>query len=199
MALSKCKKLPRTADGKLKDNFPANGVRYYIASGEDGISIHRFNEWQRLSAMVGWGAKFDKIYQNLHKVEELVDGFARSDNGLRDVYLHIEAMKEGIIAASEDRDMLALFQCTLFINRRDEDVTKWDMETARQKIDDWNREGYDVADFFSLAISSIAGFNSVYSGLIERWGAKVEEMGEILTAGGSFPKMETSESTSSES
>jgi len=164
----KIKKLPRRTDGTLHTSFNANGVRYFIRSADEGISIGRFNEYQRMSAMVGFGATFQKIYENLAKAIQLANGVVKDENTFIDLALHLRAMQESILDASEDRNSLALYLCTLFIVRKGEDLTTWSMEDAKEKIDDWNREGYSAEDFFQLALGSVNGFRNAYLELIGR-------------------------------
>jgi hypothetical protein len=48
----------------------------------------------------------------------------------------------------------ALYICTLFIVRENEDLSDWDFDLANEKIDDWVAENLAVVDFFGLALAS---------------------------------------------
>lgn len=192
------KRLPRRDDGTLKSTFEANGVKYTIRTADEGVSIHRFNEYQKMSGMLGFATTFQKMYDNHQKSIKLANGVVSGKNTFTDLVLHLNAMQEGILQASEERNSLALYICTLFIIREGEDVTTWSMEQARDKIDDWNREGYHAEDFFFLALGSVTGFKNAYLELIERLSEKAEKVSDLFSGDGSFPKMEK-ESTTSES
>jgi|GEM_PF-2171768 len=191
------KKLPRRDDGTLSRTFEANEITYTIRTADEGVSISRFNEYQRMSAMLGFGATFQKLYENITKSIKLANGVVSSENTFTDLVLHLDAMRQSILEASEDRNSLALYICTLFIVREGEDLTTWSMEEARDKIDDWNREGYSAEDFFLLALGSVAGFKNEYLALIERLSEKAQGLSSLFMGDGEFPKME-SEPTSSE-
>lgn len=191
------KKLPRRDDGTLSRTFDANEITYTIRTADEGVSISRFNEYQRMSAMLGFGATFQTIYENITKSIKLANGVVSQDNTFTDLVLHLNAMREAILESSEDRNSLALYLCTLFITREGEDLTTWSMEDAKDKIDDWNREGYSAEDFFLLALGSISGFKNAYLELIERLSEKAESLSSLFMGDGDFPRTE-SESTSSE-
>jgi len=192
------KPLPRRTDGSFKTTFEANEVTYKIRSADEGVSIARFNEYQKMSGMLGFGATFQKLYENITEAIKLANGVVSQSNTFTDLVLHLNGIREGIAEGSEERNSIALYICTLFIVREGEDLTTWSMEEARDKIDDWNREGYSAEDFFFLALNSVAGFKNAYLELIERLSDKAEKLQTLFTGDGKFPKME-SESTSGES
>jgi hypothetical protein len=166
------KPLPRDAKGRIKDRFQANGIEYMIITADQGISIERFKVWQQLSLVVGFDANFQKMLQNLTKAQELANGVVTKDNTFTDLVMHLNAMKEGIVSKSEENYSYAMYLCTLFIVDKDEDLTTWSHQIADKKIENWNKEGYDVQDFLKLAVSSIIGFKSAYKELWELIGKK---------------------------
>ena len=191
------KRLPRRDDGSIKSTFEANEVTYTIKTADEGVSIARFNEYQKMAGMLGFGATFQKLYENHQKSIKLANGVVSGENTFTDLVLHLNAINEGILEASEERNSIALYICTLFIVREGEDLTSWSMELARDKIDDWNREGYHAEDFFFLALGSVVGFKNAYLELIERLSGKAEKVSDLFSGDGKFPKME-SESTTTE-
>lgn len=184
------KKLPRRDDGQIARKFTANDIDYTIRTADEGVSISRFNEYQRMSAMIGFGATFQKIYENISQAIKYANGVVSGENTFTDLVLHLNAMRESILEASEDRNSIALYVCTLFITREGEDLTTWSIEDAKDKIDDWNREGYSAEDFFFLALNSVGGFKNAYLELIERLSEKAESLSSLFMGDGSFPKEE---------
>lgn len=191
------KRLPRRDDGTYKAEFEANGVKYRIRTADEGVSIARFNEYQKMAGMMGFGATFQKLYENHQKAIKLANGVVSKENTFTDLVLHLNAIQEGILKASEERNSIALYICSLFIVREGEDLTTWSMELARDKIDDWNREGYHAEDFFFLALTSVGGFKNAYLELIERLSEKTGNLRDLFSGDGSFPN-QASESTTSE-
>jgi hypothetical protein len=51
----------------------------------------------------------------------------------------------------DGRPQAWLFALTLFVRPEGHDITKWVEADARGWIDDWNAEGYAIADLFALA------------------------------------------------
>jgi len=191
------KRLPRRDDGSIKSTFEANDVKYTIRTADEGISISRFNEYQKFAGMLGYNATFQKMYENNQKAIKLANGVVSGDNTFTDLVLHLNAINEGVLQASEERNSIALYICTLFIVREGEDLTTWSMELAKDKIDDWNREGYHAEDFFFLALSSVVGFKSAYNELIDRLKERMISLTDLFSGDGSFPKTEN-ESTITE-
>jgi hypothetical protein len=62
----------------------------------------------------------------------------------------------GINDAMQKRYHPVLLMCTLFINEEDEDVSKYDEQRARDKLEDWKE--YSVNDFFQLAFNLVPDF-----------------------------------------
>ena len=159
---NKIKKLPRDEQGHPLRHFTANGKKYIIRSATEGFSIERFNEYQILSLAVGFGATFQQMIEQLNTAISLANSAAVGKSTFIDLVLQLDAMKQGIVSAGNQRNTMALALCTLFIVTDDGDLTTWSEELANEKIADWNKEGYDAADFLLLALSSVAGFSEIY-------------------------------------
>jgi hypothetical protein len=61
----------------------------------------------------------------------------------------------------------ALKIAALFINREDEDCAVYNEEITNDKIKDWTVEGFNISDFFTLALNSISGFRQAYQEYIK--------------------------------
>ena len=62
----------------------------------------------------------------------------------------------------EERVHPALLICTLFCNFEGEDEKIYDEEIMKSKVEDWQKEGYRIDDFFQLAWNLVPGFINVY-------------------------------------
>ena len=62
----------------------------------------------------------------------------------------------------DQRHHPALMICALFVNADDEDQKVYDEAVMNSKIEDWQKEGYDVNDFFHLAWNLVPSFIEVY-------------------------------------
>ena len=153
----KIKALPRDENGKIKTEFEANGQKYFI---ESAINIKRFNEFEKIQLQLGFGLSFADLFGNIKDCYQLANA-----QKFADLSVLLYNMMDGIKRMSADRDNSALSLCTLFINREKEDRTTWTKEEAQIKLNDWSAEGYDVKDFFLLAVSSIENFSKIYNEL----------------------------------
>ena len=138
-----------------KDWFTANGIEYII---RNTMSIARFQEYEKLQNHFAFGLSFSQIVDRLNQSIE----FANKGKGV-EAWNVIFNLKEGIVYRVEDRLHPALLQCSIFIVTEDEDLTKWDEQLARKKIEDWKTEGIDMNDFFELASNFLHGFIKIYN------------------------------------
>lgn len=142
------------------NEFKANGVTYYKQL--DGISVGRFMYYEQYVQQAVFGTDFlsmynslKRIYESLTKGNDVLGGWQKA---AQIAYNQMASVKE----RSEAKNNKLLYLCTLFINKVDEDISDWDIRLADAKIDDWKKEGIDMADFFLLAVKLIEGFKSAY-------------------------------------
>ncbi|MDZ7876103.1 MAG: hypothetical protein U5L45_00455 [Saprospiraceae bacterium] len=157
--MTELKPLPRQNDGNFARKFTANGINYKILSVNDAMSIERYTEFSRLSAVVGFGADFNGLLGHLDQIAKdilLID--SKEPISKLAAIARIQAVKDAVIDTSKERFNQAMYFCSLFIVRDGEDLTRWDFEDATEKISDWNTEGYKGTDFFSLAALCIPDF-----------------------------------------
>lgn len=156
MSNKRVKGLPRK-EGKILPEFEANGKKYLI---ETALNIKRFSEFEKIQLEVGFGLSFSDIFDNLKEGYTLAN-----KQQFADLAVMLYNMMHGIKKASTERYNSALTMCTLFINTEEEDRTNWSKELAQKKLSDWSEEGYDVNDFFLLAVTSIDNFAKNYGEL----------------------------------
>lgn len=140
--------------------FVANGKTYYIQA--EGISVGRFSHYEQMISEAVFGVSFDGIFKTLKHIYTLVTTGNETLKALREVgdlaYNQMAAIKD----YDETKTNNVLLLCTLFINLSGEDMSEWNMTMARQKIDDWKADNYDMSDFFLFATKLVHGFSEAY-------------------------------------
>ena len=137
-----------------KGEFTAAGVVYKI---KNTLTLARFVEFEKLQNHFGFGLTFSAI---VGKLNDSID-YANKGKGV-EAWNIIFNLKEGIAYRLEDRTHPVLLLASLFIVTEDEDLTTWNEAEQKVKIDNWNKEGYDVNDFFQLASNLVNGFLPIY-------------------------------------
>ena len=137
-------------------SFVANGVEYFI---EYELNVTRFMEYEKLQGHVAFGIDFQTMFSKLKELWETYNKQKFADGA---VIIH--NLMSGISRNIEKRYPPVMLLCTLFINTKDEDRTKWNEESANKKIEDWKE--YDTKGFFQLAVSLITGFGEAYNEVI---------------------------------
>jgi hypothetical protein len=133
--------------------FMANGHKYII---EKRYSASRFNMLQRFQLEAGFGVTFEEML----KAWEKVNGYANRML-FTDIAVMAYNMVNGVRRVAE-REPVLLKMCALFINRETEDRRTITDDQITEKIRDWQEAGYDVNDFFMLAVNTIRGFIENY-------------------------------------
>jgi hypothetical protein len=149
-----------------KESFVAYGTTYMI---KYSLTVARWQEFEKLQNHFGFGLTFTKIVGRLNDAIT----FANQGKGVEawDVIFNI---KEGIAYNLEGRTHPALLMLTLFIVTDKEDLTAWTEEGQKKKIEDWNKEGYDINDFFVLASNLVTGFLPIYEEISQSISQKVK-------------------------
>jgi hypothetical protein len=140
-----------------KGSFEACGTKYLI---HRSLSITRFVEYEKLQNHVGFGVTFASLFKTLKDVYELLNKQKFADCAVK-----VHNVLTGITEKAENKVHPALLLCALFVNREDEDITKWDESDALRKIADWTEGGYDMNSFFQLGVSFVNGFQDAYERL----------------------------------
>ena len=133
----------------------ANGRKYRVS---EMISVDRFKQYEKLEPKLTYGVTFEEMFKNIKKAYQAVNEqrFADSAVILHNIMAGIQDVE------NEQRVHPALIMCALVINFEGEDSTIYDEAVILGKIDDWQKEGLNMLDFFMLALSSIKGFRETY-------------------------------------
>lgn len=146
----------------IKDKqFEANGKIFLVS---DKISINRYIEYQKTMPLLTFGTNFEEMFKQLKNAYNLLNkqNFADSAVVIHNILSNVAKVEE------QSRIHPALKMAAMFINTKEEDVSVYDEETTKQKINDWTVEGYDISDFFTLALNSISGFREAFQEYTEK-------------------------------
>ncbi len=143
------------ASGKV----PAGGKVYKIAPE---LTINRFKVLEELEVEFYYGFTMSDMFTKLKDAFEMMD---KSKVAQASVKIH--NLMTGIADRVDKREPVMLRICSLFLITDDENINEWSEELAKQKIDDWAGEGYDINDFFSLAANLVPGFMKDYEEILK--------------------------------
>lgn len=150
--------MPKKIDFK-SGQIPAGGKVYKITPE---LTINRFKILEELEVEFYYGFTMSDMFAKLKDAFDLMD---KSKVAQASVTIH--NLKEGIADRIDKREPVMLRICSLFLVTDGEDLNEWSDELAKQKIDDWSKEGYDINDFFSLAANLVPGFMKDYGEILE--------------------------------
>lgn len=136
--------------GKWVSQFEgASGEKYFIRSPINGIGPKRYTELMKRYPAIGFDSTFEALFQNLEAATNAANTIGSREPKLSDLFAALSNMGEGI--RRNDRQWQAsLMICTLFIVTENEDLTTWNIDDARQKVEDWNKAKIHEQDFFFL-------------------------------------------------
>lgn len=136
----------------------ANGKTYRL---KKEISINRFRELEKMEVEFYYGFTMQEMF------DKLKDAFSDlNKNKLADASVKVYRLMEGVADKVDKRENVMLRMCTLFLCTEDEDLTVWTEDLAKQKIDDWAKEGFAIDDFFTLAANLVPGFINDYEKIL---------------------------------
>lgn len=133
----------------------ASGKMYKVKTIDQGITIDRWNAYEKLSVMFQYDASLQQLMDNNQKSIDICDSIFLGDGKYSSKHLvqHLMSIGDGFKSNTESKYSKALLFCSIFIIREDEDERSWDLSIAHEKIEDWAKTGIDVMDFFLLARS----------------------------------------------
>jgi hypothetical protein len=145
-------------DLKITDRkFEANGRTYLVSNVAESLTVGRHMEYEKMRFQYSYLGSTEENEAILKEVSQILNDVARGV-GKRNI-LHAATLLQSQLERvnksrtegySDSRIQYYLMLCTLFINLEGEDVTKWSMDNATDKINDWIVEGYAFSGFFLL-------------------------------------------------
>lgn len=162
--------------------FEAGGKKYYV---ESDVSVGRYKNYQRMEVELGFNINFSKLVERLSNAYS-----ALNENRNADAAVALAQVLDGARLFNEDRQQVALYVSTLFINTADEDRTTWSKPLADQKIQDW--KNIEVNFFLSWALAQVREFPKRYAEIADLLTRVSEVRSSILFQDENYPTEHTS-------
>jgi len=140
-----------------KPYIEANGKRYHI---KKELTIARYKEMEQLEIEFYYGFTMREMFEKLKDAYEDLN-----KNKLADSAVKVYRVMEGVADRVDKREPVVLRICSLFLCTEDEG-DDWTEEIASAKIEDWQKEGYAMEDFFTLAANLVPGFIKHYQEIL---------------------------------
>ena len=126
--------------------FEANGRRYIV---HESLTVEGFQRLEELRVEMETGNTAGDLLKSLQKAYAMLNAQKFADASVT-IYNAIN-IGERIQSGKPPAWLLAL---TLFVRPEGSDLATWDEQEAESWANDWNAEGYAVADLFTLAFAS---------------------------------------------
>lgn len=160
---------PNTAE------FTANGTTYFVSKEIERLTIARYERYEQFNIELGFSLSFDSLFAAIKKAA--TDVFTGDHET---AYIELKNIERGIATISSKRNSIALYMCTLFINKAGEDLSDWSPEQADEKITDWERENIGVGFFLGVALSMVEGYKTAFNSILADYSA-LSQLSQSLT------------------
>lgn len=183
------KQLPREPNNpnKFMPKFQTNEHTYTII-GDAGIGFERYTIFQKLSLKRGFGRDFAQIYEALEKIKLGIAGETTVSRLRADSIVAITALQDSVADFGNEQFDSALWLCTLFVLRDDEDVATYSETLALEKINDWASYGYSELDFFFLSGNMVPNYGNLFKQAISQNEKAREKLMDAIGMNGRLPK-----------
>jgi hypothetical protein len=121
------------------------------------LSVEKWIEYEKLMVTFSFGKDLEAINSDLLHAWNYLNSLK-----LAEAAVLINNLREGIVRNLEKRTHPALELCWLFCVYENEDIEKYNPDLNQLKLKDIEQEGYDMADFFTLAANLVKGYIRVY-------------------------------------
>lgn len=140
--------------------FIANGITYHI---EKQISIARYIKYEELELEMGFGKTFGEVFDICQAAMTDINGHKQGE-----AYVKLYNLVYGI-KNFDNKHPFVLRYCALIINAEGEDRGVINDDMINVKIENWTKEGLDIADFFQYVVTSLPAFRDRYKKLMETY------------------------------
>lgn len=165
----------RNPDGTFPRKFKANGHTYIIRTRDEGLGIVRTSEFMKMEIVNGIGMSIADVMDYIRKLKNEINNFGRNKGNFLEAGLLVKALEDDLMKITRKRHAVNFMFLTLFVVREGEDLTKWEEEEQNEKIDDWNKEGFNEVDFLELGLSMVTGFVETFKRYSQQPGSKESE------------------------
>lgn len=159
----------KTLTANTRD-FTACGVEYVVHTPEECLTPARYNHFQKLRTKHGFGMTIEEIRAEMTKAVNILNDVFKGDtrrNAMHAVLIYQNLLDKLTEKKGDQNQLFELMICTLFINEKGEDVTKWSEAAASKKIENWINEGYNVLGFFLLVQNFVLQLNTAFESSTE--------------------------------
>jgi len=129
-----------------------SGKTYFIELG--AISTGRYAIYEQKAMEVGFGVDFKSVFGSFATIYKQATTGDSTLQALHKITEICHSQMAKLKTANLPKDEF-LF-CSIFMNTEDEDRSKWDVDLAKAKIDDWAE--YDARDFFLASRLGVEGY-----------------------------------------
>lgn len=138
-----------------------SGVVYSIQL--DDVATGRFQIYERMALRLAFGLDLKGIFGSFAEIYKLGTSGDETLKAIHSMNMIAYQQMNKIRDAGDDQFHDAILFCTIFCNAPGENLSKWDQDLAKQKMDDWIE--YSHRDFFLLSRSGIEGYSSALAHL----------------------------------
>ena len=160
--------------GKDQKQFTANGTNYKILTAEQGITAVRYFEYEKLKVQYCIDASFESIHAAIKESNDILNKVILGQNTGGKSVVHVITTLQQVAEKCANtaqitagRLMYMMLICTLFIVVDGEDLTKWSLTDAENKINDWQAEGLGFEPFFVLGLDFFKQLNEIFTRLTD--------------------------------
>lgn len=126
-----------------------SGKKYFFTKG---ISVGRKTAYSYYENHVYFGNQASDTFKNIKRVLE--EDLAKNVNFAQAAH-RLYNILEGIGTVADKRPDAVMFMAAIFFNEEGEDLSKWDEEEAKKKIDDW--ADINWLSFFQFVCLTVPG------------------------------------------
>lgn len=134
--------------------FEACGIKYHM---NKVLSVERWRKFEDLQPLLMFGRSAQDLFNMTKRTYEKYNEGKYADGA---VLLH--NMMLGVKEHLEQRYHPALMITALFFNAEGEDQKTFDEDLMNKKIENWQKEGYAMEDFFTVAFNMVPGFMKIF-------------------------------------
>ncbi len=149
------------------DSFELNGVQWHVA---DDVTIGRLPELEKVLHHFINGLDVQEQQLILKEVYDDMNSMKFADAG-RKIY----NLYNATVVKKAGMPHPKLLIATMFVNKKDEDITKWSMDMAIEKLTAW--EGAESSFFFELADRLVKDILYKIFGISENFSEAILEVG----------------------
>lgn len=176
------KDLERDQNGGLAYTpFTANGNTYRFIKPGDPVGPKKWTMYEQMKVVFGTGKTFSELATHFKDHKALLGADKPFADIRVEAILATDSMQRSIVEMSKERYNQAFYLCSIFIYREGSDPYEWNMDMAKEMIDDWAEERINEHDLFFFAFLLTPGLRQIYEELqVEAERLMAESLGDSM-------------------